>query len=341
MRLLIVISSSAVGGAERRLAEMLPVLRSRGAEVVVASLVSNPPSVVSNEAGSSMHCVDGVFALRRLARKFRPVAVLTYGRRALYSYLCSTFFSPTCPGATVMQTGLDHNRRSTIFSFVIRRRGLVPMVISNSTQAQNLVVGTYGVAPERALRLASAISESWMSPIPQREVVGFATVAIVANGRPEKNLSTAFSAYKVVAETLPVRLTVYAADCTMHRQIADQMGISGVEFTEGKTLSASDFDGIDILLHPSISESLSRSVLEALSRGVIVVTGDAAEFEGLPQPHQILDDTSVSATTAALLAAVREVMSCSWRKQRPEGVEFNSTDLYVQILIGSVAAVES
>jgi glycosyltransferase involved in cell wall biosynthesis len=140
-------------------------------------------------------------------------------------------------------------------------------------------------------------------------------VVMVGNARPEKNQLFGLRAANA-ADIPDLRVRVYTDDATrLARAWASTPGADQleVEFREGEEVDPQTMASAAILLHPSVSESLPRVVLEAVSQATWVVASDVGDTRAaVGQCGEVIPSNDLSAFAVAIRRAVR---------QAQEGVE--------------------
>jgi glycosyltransferase involved in cell wall biosynthesis len=240
----------------------------------------------------------------------------------------------------VMQTGLDAGKQSSAHQLLLRSQPLVRGVVCNSRSAYALAVEGYRVPPSRVFVVPSAIDSDWLGPLSEQRMApgGLVRVAMVGSARSEKNLLHAFQAFAALERVTSANLVVYSADASIHREVAGKAGANAVTFVEDHLVAKEDLDRVDVLLHPSVSESLPRAVIEALARGVAVVAGPLPEFEGLDRPSVIVEPADSDSVAEGLARAARFVLGMPVRR-RPPGFQFSTPPEYARDLVRSIREV--
>jgi glycosyltransferase involved in cell wall biosynthesis len=330
-------NGSGTGGAERRLAEVLPLLRSEGARATVLCPAPDAPRPLRDSCGVAevLTSVDTRRFIQWVA-KAEPDAVFVFGHRAAaLAGLARVLMPRRMPRFIVMQTGLDYRRNSRTYGWIIRRRSLVRLVLANSISAVDHVLEAFRVPADRVALLPSAVGARWLEPIPESRL-GSAelTVAIVGSSRQEKNLAPMMEALADVARNMPIRTVIYSDNCSIHRELVERCEVTGsVSFIEGRQLEPTDYREIDILLHASVSESMSRSIIEALSQGCAVVASSCPELAELGRPSLLLDGHDASDIARGLANAAEYVAAVLPERRRSEPFPWPSADFYASELL--------
>ena len=303
----VVADSDRIGGAERRLAEAIPLLLAAGDDVQVCTLT--PPAsriaALLTQAGAE---VTGVG--RRLCRhppEARHV-VMTFGYRA---GLTTRLRRPRGGNCVLWQsqTGLEPGRSRAVRTADRLTRSAVDLVVANSYAAADHVVTDAGFPPHRVVVVESGLPPEWTTAVPKGP--GPPVVAMIGSERPMKNLAAGVRVFaRLVRSATPgdprtdqLRLAVYTDDATEVRLVATQQGVGDrLIVHERETVEPRDHAGFSALLHPSLSESLPRVVLEAIAQRTPVAAydvGDTARWVTDPAP--VGDE-------AALLDLLREAV---------------------------------
>lgn len=182
------------------------------------------------------------------------------------------------------RNGLDFGWRSWMHLADRISSRVVDFYIANSRRA-GVHLEEHGIAPRKVKVLTSALGREWTSTPPvARSRSG--VIAMVGNSRPEKNHLFGLRVY--LEANIDSALRVYTNDSSELAAFLEGSEIppgirARVELIEGHVVSVADLDEVDILLHPSLSESMPRIVLQARARGCYVVAsnvGDTAQWVG-------------------------------------------------------------
>ncbi|MFJ6112184.1 glycosyltransferase [Dietzia maris] len=144
-----------------------------------------------------------------------------------------------------------------------------------------------GVTFNQVREISSAIESEWFEGTTDRYERGH--IAMIGNSRPEKNHLFGLEAFFLSEKAR--RLTVYT-DCADKLRAAESILRSNpsddrpVEYIENSVISPGSYDEVEAVMHPSISESLPRVVLEAQARGRKVLASDVGSMsEWVPSAY--------------------------------------------------------
>lgn len=268
-----------IGGTERRMIEAAKILGERSIEVhsyMLSRTADRPVQNAFRSLNTARTEHGGLIRLYKFWRTIRPDYVLAFGLKP--SLVARIVRLPRKRGGLLFtaQNGLDFKSSAVRAVLDGLTRELVDGYIANSSSAAE-VLENRKVPRARVLVVPSGIDESWVSQAPRRDK--YQRVVMIGNYRPEKNQKFGIDAF--LESTSPSTLTVFTDDATeLRKHLASRSTsprVSRVRFVENKRIEPRTFDDFDILLHPSISESLPRTILEALARGCWVIASDVGD----------------------------------------------------------------
>jgi glycosyltransferase involved in cell wall biosynthesis len=337
-------SPNAIGGTERRLIEVLGAGWRRGSVTVVAgpgtsSVILDALRAMPGVAVQpTQHLAGYVSSLQRRSGE----TILAFGRRPVT--ICALLRQAGLLRSTqliLMLNGLEHGRRSDGYARLLASRGGPDLVITNSVAAGRHATMHLGIPPDRLAVVPSAIGDEWLEGSLTTTYRGSVPlVAMVGNARPEKNQAAGIRAFIGVRAEMLARLRVYTNDASELLAAVPTVRTSrDIEIVEGHTVTPQDLDQVDVLLHPSISESSPRTVLEALARGCLVVAtaaGDTGDY--VRPPHVLLDGSDDETIRLGLATAIANVACGGRLRTRPGWIMDRSLTAYVRALDEAVAA---
>jgi glycosyltransferase involved in cell wall biosynthesis len=305
-RVLCLIDSLALGGAERSLVETAPRLVSLGVPLEVAVLADTPgfgPELVG--AGVVLHVVGGASRVSRLRR----LAGLLASRRPdlLHTTLYESdvlgrlaAFPLRVPVVTTLANtpyGPEHALEAGIGKARLRAAQVVDAITARSVRRFHAVSRATADAYVQRLRLDPAKVEviprgrdqrrlGRRSPQRRAEVrrslgVGPDVPLVVAVGRqePQKGFDVLIRAMPAVLDSLPDAVLLVAGRegraTTRLRDVIDQTGVAGSVRMLGERTDAPDIiASADVFVLPSHREGLPGVVLEAMALETPVVASD-------------------------------------------------------------------
>jgi glycosyltransferase involved in cell wall biosynthesis len=325
IRLLLVVDSLEVGGAERQVVDLAVALRRKGYRVTVACSVAGGLSGALEEAGVPVRPflrrlvkrrLSLVYAwrLRRLLRKERFDLVHAH----IYASVVAAAIATLGSGVPLVIT--EHTeatwqdwRARWVSRWVYRR---VACIIAVSTPIRRRLIERDNVHPDLITIIPNAVASASEppadAPLPaelrERPLVG-----VVARLQPEKGVTNFLKAAARIAPQFPEAHFVVAGDGPLRQQLADlaedlDLG-SRVHFLGFQSDASALMRFLDVLVVPSLSEGSPLVTLEAMAAGVPVVASAVGgipdqirhDKEGLLVPP---DDTD--ALGDALLALLRD-----------------------------------
>ncbi|HEY1206375.1 MAG: glycosyltransferase [Bryobacteraceae bacterium] len=147
-------------------------------------------------------------------------------------------------------------------------------VLANSEQVKQRVVEAEGLAPEKVDVLYNGVDLERYAPGHSEP----ATIGIVANYRPVKDLDLFLRAARLVAAEVPEAVFLLAGQGPLRDQLgrlAEELGISGrVTFTDGRGEVPAHLRRMSIGCLSSQSEGFSNAILEYMAAGLPVIATD-------------------------------------------------------------------
>ncbi len=273
------------GGTERRNAELFRFLTESNRTALVCLFEPVHPSLLDLYTSSGAE-----------------IAVLSDGRAISrhFGRDCSLFFQGTRPLlmtnvrplrsrrglVLVAHNGLDWNggpKKWMAQAFAMTRSDAI---ITNSASAWIHLTRRFPWLRSRTHLVPSAVSDTWLAPATKDHRLN-CDVMMVGNARPMKGQAIGLQAFiSVLSEWPSASLTVYSDSADHLRATLEghPSARTSVNFVTGRVLEPSDYDRHGILIHPSLSESLPRAVIEATCRGLLVVATDVGGTSSIVQP---------------------------------------------------------
>lgn len=330
---------SRVGGTERRMAEVCSALASMevGVHVVFRSAqISASVENIFNQPGVSITARKGWLPylghLFRLSRK--EARIVSFGLKPSMAARIVRCIRGKKVVHSMARNGLDYTwpRYFHLADWLTSR--LVDTYITNSRAAEAHLI-KQRIPEERIEVLISGLPAHWYKRADDAgiPIIKNPRVIMVGNSRPEKNQKLGIEA--LIATRVPVTLDVYTDDATdLRKAVSDRIGSQlNISYHEGVMVTPERYDRADILLHPSLSESLPRTVLEGTARGCVVVafdTGDTAEIVDESRSTILPVGASSDELSDALSAVFNQLPSL--RRSRPVSTAGNDVETYTQKL---------
>jgi glycosyltransferase involved in cell wall biosynthesis len=294
VRLLLVVDSLEVGGAERQVVDLAVALRRKGYEVTVACSIAGDLSGVLEEAGIPVRplldrlakrrfSLSYAWRLRRLLRKERFDLVHAH----IYASTAAAAIATLGTGPPLVIT--EHTEASWqtwrarwVSRWVYRR---VERIIAVSTPIRRRLIERDGVHPDLITIVPNAVvsaSEPRAAPLPaelrERPLVG-----VVARLQPEKGVENFLKAAARIAPSFPEAHFIIAGDGPLRQDLAslaEELGLKGrVHFLGFRSDASELMKSLDVLVVPSLTEGSPLVTLEAMAGGVPVV---ASAVGGIP-----------------------------------------------------------
>jgi glycosyltransferase involved in cell wall biosynthesis len=309
-----------VGGTERRMAEVASELAARGHSVHSHARSINGDSRLQQlmrASGASTTASRSWLGARRAWTEFSPDTVIAFGLKPSLAARAFRVLGARADRLFMARNGLDFLWKPWMHYGDRLTCGLIDLYIANSTRVGDHLVQR-GIPASQVRVVGSAVGKEWLAPTIARS--GPRVVAMVGNNRPEKNQLFGVDAF--LASRTDALLRIYTDDGDSLRtrlEGSENPRAALVEIVENRTISPQDLDRVDVLLHPSLSESLPRIVLEARSRGCRVVASDAGDTRlhiAASEGDVVLREWNLAGYAAALDAAL--ALPTAWRRHRPE-----------------------
>jgi len=297
LRLLLVVDSLEVGGAERHVVDLGTALCRQGYEVEVACSVSGGLSEPLEAAGVPVWPLTGRLVKRRVSMAYARGIRSLLRERPFDLVHAHIFASAVAAAIATLGTGVplvisEHTeaswqtwrtRRVSRWAHRQARR-----VIAVSTPIERRLTERDGVPPELVTLIPNAVIPASDEPseagdtVPDGWLDG-ALVGVVARLQPEKGVANFLRAAACVSRIFPDARFLVVGDGPLREELsglARHLGVSErVRFLGYRTDSRALMRLMDVLVVPSLTEGSPLIVLEAMAAGVPVV---ASAVGGIP-----------------------------------------------------------
>lgn len=325
VRLLLVVDSLEVGGAERHVVDLAAALRRKGHEVTVACSAAgelsdllgtaNVPRRVLLDRVVKRH-VSVAYArrLRRLVRE-QPFDLV---HAHIYASAAASALATLGTGVPLVVTehteGTWQGRRAHLVSHLIYRRA--SRMIAVSSPIRGRLIERAGVHPKKISLIPNTVLPSSdtnpgaSGTLPDEWHEG-PLIGAVARLQPEKGISNLLKAAARVSSSCPQARFLIVGDGPLREELlrlADRLGLrERVRFLGHRTDARALIGLLDVLVVPSLTEGTPLTVLEAMAAGVPIV---ASAVGGIPdQVHHDKEGLLVPPDdTAALGDALLELL---------------------------------
>jgi glycosyltransferase involved in cell wall biosynthesis len=318
VRLLLVVDSLEVGGAERHVVDLAVALGREGYEVTVACSIGGGLSEPLEEANVPVRPlldklvkrrVSVAFAreLRRLIREERFDLVHAH----IYASAAAAAIAVLGTGVPLVVTehteALWQGRRDRWASRRVYRRA--EHIIAVSSAIRRRLIERDAVPPERITAIHNAVIPASGAPpgaLPDDLRAG-PLVGVVARLQPEKGVADFLKAATRVSASLPESRFLVAGDGPLREELlalAERLGVGErVRFLGYRADARALIGLLEVLVVPSLTEGAPLIVLEAMAAGIPVV---ASAVGGIPD--QIRHDREGLLVPAGDPAALGETL---------------------------------
>ncbi len=301
-RLLLVVDSLDVGGAERYVVDLALALRRKGYEVTVACSVAGPLSEPLEGAGIPVRPLLDRLVKRRVGLSYaRELRRLLRGGRFdlvhahVYASAAAAAIATLGTGVPLVVT--EHteapwrSRRARLLSRWIYRRA--EQVIAVSSEICRLLIEGYAVPPGRVTFVPNAVVPVPDVPLgetspgsPAKRETGWREgplIGRVARLQPEKGMDTFLRAAARVAPLFPEANFLVIGDGPLREELvalAERLDLGRrVHFLGYRSDARALIGLLDVLVVSSLSDGAPLVILEAMGAGVPVV---ASAVGGIP-----------------------------------------------------------
>jgi glycosyltransferase involved in cell wall biosynthesis len=303
---------SRIGGTESRMAASTRILSNEGYRVVsfVRTRTTRSPFLdLLTASGATVVVATSWRSLPVLIFREKPRAIWSFGLKGSLAVRAARLLTGRSATHVMARNGLDFGWKKWMFRADVLSTKGVDAYITNSVSVRDHLVAT-GLDSHKIRPILSGIDSLW-SETPTGTLIS-SDVLMVGNNRPEKNQLLGVRAF-LASESRGV-LTVFTDDGSA---LTDYLGTQSsaigarVRVIEGVSVGPADYDRCGILLHPSISESLPLAVMEAMTRGCLVIAGNTGDLEKIVDAGQgeLVDATALDAIAAAVSRAQARIDS--------------------------------
>lgn len=294
-RLLLVVDSLDVGGAERHVVDLALALRRVGHEVTVACSVAGALSELLAEADVPVRTlmdqlvkrhVSLAYArgLARLVREERFDLVHAHIYASEAAAAIATLGTDIPLVVTQHTEALWQNRRTRLVNQRFCRRAARVIAVSDAVQRR--LVERDNIPPEKITMIPNAVpaaseARCAVQPLPDEWREG-PLVGVVARLHPDKGVANFLKAASRVAPLFPKARFIVAGDGPLREELEGlvrRLGLGNAHFLGFRADSRALTGMLDILVVPSLTEGAPLVVLEAMAAGIPVV---ATAVGGIP-----------------------------------------------------------
>ncbi len=294
-RVLLVVDSLDLGGAERHVADLALSLAAQGDDITVACSVAGPLASPLEERGVTVRPLVGRLVKRRTSGRFalalrRLLASERFDLVHAHVYASATAASLATLGTGIPLVVTEHTegswkqrRHERASRFVYRRAAAV---IAVSTAVRNLLVTRHAVHADKISCVPNAIAPASAARAAMRAAAagdGRLLVGHVARLQPEKGVDVFLEAAARVAPLASTARFLVVGDGPARGELealAASLGLDGrAEFLGLRADAREVIAGLDVLVVSSRTEGSPLVALEAMEAGVPVV---ATAVGGLP-----------------------------------------------------------
>ena len=296
LRLLMVVDSLDVGGAERHVVDLVLALQREGHAVTVACSVSGSLAESLEAARIPVRPLVGwivkrrvslpyALGLRKLLRENRFDLVHAHVYASAAASALATVGTGTPLVVTEHTEALWQGTNGRLFSFWMYHR--VARVIAVSAAIRRRLIERDGVPPAKITVVPNSVPPVWglrgdALPLPAELGEG-PVVGVVARLQPEKGVTNFVTAAARVAKEFSAARFVVVGDGPLREELfalAEDLGVRERFLFLGFRPDAQALIKLmDVVAVPSVSEGTPLVVLEAMAAGVPVV---ASEVGGIP-----------------------------------------------------------
>jgi glycosyltransferase involved in cell wall biosynthesis len=297
LRLLLVVDSLEVGGAERHVADLAAALHRKGHEVEVACSVAGGLAQRLQEAGVPFRPLTERLVKRRVSPAYARGVGRLLKEKSFDLVHAHIYASAVAAAIATRKTGprlviTEHTEASwqTWWTRRVSRwaHGRASHTIAVSTPIRRRLIEKDRVPPDRVSLIPNAVipapddppnlsgtlPDGWL----EEPLVG-----VVARLQPEKGVATFLKAAALVSKASPGARFLVVGDGPLREELRDLVGRLGVEdrvrFLGYRTEARALIRLLDVLVVPSLTEGSPLIVLEAMAAGVPVV---ASAVGGVP-----------------------------------------------------------
>lgn len=329
-----------VGGTERRMIELANELAKGGHRVISVVRTLNRGSAflqLLHESSHEVIVVPSWFELARVITRLKLPVIWTFGLKQSIFMRVLKMLGLQRGTILMARNGLDYQWPSWYFKIDKLTQKFVGRYITNSLRVQEHLVAR-GISPGRVGYISSGISGDWLS---ERQSLFTLDFIMVGNHRPEKNHNKAVLAF--LEADIDCTLKVFTDRGEDVRNVIEQYPFptrSRVDVVEGHSVSRANYDAAGALLHPSLSESLPLTILEATARGCYVVAGETGDVARIVRPEVgvVVDGLKLERIVDGITQAYAKISATDYRRNF---IDHKTTKQYAEELISQVAAIVS
>lgn len=290
--LLHVFPTFAVGGAQMRLANLVPAFGSRYRHIVIAldgnyacarRLASDLPVRYDTIEAPKQNTLGNVRKFRSRLHELAPDVLVTYNWGAIEWAMANI---PRLAPHIHIEDGFGPEERNSQMRRRVLTRRLVlarSTVVLPSRNLWQIATSIWALDRRRVHYLPNGIDLDRFAG-PERIAGDFPVIGTVAGLRNEKNLSRLLRAFRLLTEEVPARLVIVGdgPERSKLEERTTQLGLhTQVQFAGHIDDPSSFYRSFDIFALSSDTEQMPLSVIEAMASGLPIAATDVGDVASM------------------------------------------------------------